>query len=98
MQGRDVERTREDLGVWIVECAHCHKSFEAKRSDASYCCSAHRTAHHRKIARMQRRLKDLDDCSTWAVEIARYFPDAETERLLKLIASRCLNAATSIET
>ena len=97
MQGHDVERVREDLGIWIVECVYCGKTFEARRSDASFCSSAHRQAYHHRKVKMLRRLHDLDDLSTWAWEIVKIDTSPETLETLKHVANRCLNAIRASE-
>lgn len=44
---RATKKRRETRDLRIKECLHCHKTFEAKRSDAKFCTTSHRVMYWR---------------------------------------------------
>lgn len=89
MQGHDVDRVKVYDGVWLCECAFCRKHFESKRSDASFCTAAHRSAYHRHKEKMKRKIRELDDASTWIEQFVKWDKSSETVATLRDVMARC---------
>lgn len=56
MQGHDTDRVKMDDRDYVCTCLQCKKTFEAKRSDATFCGAKCRVAYSREP---QKRLNFL---------------------------------------
>lgn len=59
MQSPDTERIHLDAGSWSVQCPQCKRWFEARRSDATFCCANCRVAYSREPQKLLNTLEHL---------------------------------------
>ena len=73
MQAHDTDRTKIDDRCYSVECVQCGRTFEATRSDASFCKPSCRVAYSREPARKAAALRELEQMASRVHEIARKY-------------------------
>lgn len=70
MQAGDADRVKLDDHCWSVVCLNCGKTFEAQRSDATYCSGRCRTFYSRRQERKLAAIADLQAMGRRANAIA----------------------------
>lgn len=73
MQAHDTYRVKQDDRCYIVECVQCGQTFEATRSDASFCKPSCRVAYSREPARSASALRELEQMASRVHEIGRKY-------------------------
>lgn len=73
MQGHDVWRVKHGDKDYQVECLDCGKTFEATRSDATFCSPRCRTHYHRAPQRLQNSIEELSGMGTQAFRMAQSY-------------------------
>lgn len=93
MQGQiDADRTKFDDRDYSVVCFQCGNTFEATRSDASFCSAKCRMAHSREPQKLANALEDLKRMNIRVFQIAEKYKGnsavvAELERLKKAVGA-----------
>lgn len=73
MQAHDTDRTKLDDRCYSVEYVQCGRTFEATRSDASFCKPSCRVAYSREPARKAAALDELARIAVYVDEISRKY-------------------------
>lgn len=60
MQAHDVDRVKVDDRDYRCTCAQCGETFEARRSDASFCSSKCRVAFSREPKKLANAIESVD--------------------------------------
>lgn len=76
MQGHDIDRDRTETG-WSQQCAHCKKTFESKRADATFCSPRCRKQHQREVEKWEKWILDLSNKGEELVEVAHWFRNSK---------------------
>jgi len=59
MQGHDTNRTKFDDRDYSVECLECGGTFEAKRSDATFCSARCRVRYSKRSEKLNNAIESL---------------------------------------
>src|SRR4051812_4371465 len=98
MQAQDTDRTKFGDRDYSVICFNCGDTFEATRSDASFCSAKCRVAYGRRPAQ---RLKALDEMESMRLRIKelqhKYSSDADVLKKIQQIQSAAFHAIETIE-
>lgn len=98
MQSIDTFRTRQD-GYWTVVCAECNQSFDAKRSDASFCSSKCRVAWSRRPQKLLNAIERLREMELEVSEMAiRYRKSDKVYQAVKRLQKSVTYSMNSFET
>lgn len=60
MQSHDTERVKMDDRDYRVECVQCGQTFEARRSDASFCSARCRVAYSREPEKLNNQINAIN--------------------------------------
>jgi hypothetical protein len=93
MQGHDTDRVHMGDKDYSVVCWHCGNTFEATRSDASFCSAKCRVAHSREPQKLLNAIEELHDMRFRIIQIAeKYKGNAEVIKALEILKSNVASA------
>jgi len=93
MQSPETDRLHMDAKDWSIVCLNCGSTFEAKRSDATFCSTRCRVAHSRKPAQRLAAIEELANMRFRIIQIAeKYKGDAEVLKALEILKSNVASA------
>jgi len=73
MQGHDTDRLHMDAKDYSVTCLQCGNTFEATRSDATFCSARCRVAHSREPQKLANALQRLEDMRFQVIGLAEKY-------------------------
>lgn len=98
MQGHDTNRTKYDNRDYGVDCLECGKSFEAKRSDATFCSARCRVRYSKRPEKLNNAIEELRYMGLKAREIAARYPtNARVETALAALLNQVQIACSDME-
>jgi hypothetical protein len=74
MQGHDTNRTKFDDRDYSVECLECRETFEAKRSDATFCSARCRVRYSKRPEKLNNAIETLRMAGINARDISNKYP------------------------
>lgn len=98
MQGHDTERIKYDERDYGVTCLECGQSFEAKRSDATFCSARCRVRYSKRPEKLNNAIELLRFYGINARDIAgHYSTNARVETALLALRSQIDAALANME-
>lgn len=95
MQGHDTDRRKIDDRDYRCECLQCGKSFEAQRSDASFCSPKCRVAFSREPKKLEHAIEAVDAFGEQILAYSHKYSRNDRMFQAMVILQRKINAAVA---
>jgi len=96
MQAVETERIKMGDRDWSIQCAHCGKYFEAKRSDASFCSPRCRVGFSREPQKLLNHVAMLNFWSRQVYHIALRYKRSDKVYQAMLGLQKSVNFALTV--
>ena len=98
MQGHDTDRTKFDSRDYQVVCHQCGQTFEAKRSDATFCSPKCRVRFSREPQKLINAVEHINSMKFYTSDYAgRYSHNALVEEALLSLQRAIANALAEMD-
>jgi protein-arginine kinase activator protein McsA len=99
MQGKDTDRWKMDDRDYSVRCLQCGQTFEAKRSDATFCSARCRVSYSREPQKLLNAIEEMRSMGYRTRDISgKYSTNKQVYETLMHLQSQVRIALQNMET